>query len=167
MIDGWGISCKIVLILMSLDLTDYQSTLVRLMAWWSGNKPLPEPMLTEICRHMASLCHNELKVEQSREISSAILGDFIRSALRWHLPNMNIITNVYIDGLVQDCNISNVLATEWRYCNIVLSNQSNILIDLKNERITQRLLPLPHNIEHALCWPTTHKLQMLIKWLPY
>ena len=26
----------------------------------SGNKPLPEPMLTQICHHMASLGHNEL-----------------------------------------------------------------------------------------------------------
>ena len=58
-IDGWGISGEIVLIWMSLH-------------WWSvnivsgnglvlsGNKPLPEPMLTQISRHMASLGHNEL-----------------------------------------------------------------------------------------------------------
>ena len=26
----------------------------------SGSKPLPEPMLTQICRHMVSLGHNEL-----------------------------------------------------------------------------------------------------------
>ena len=32
-IDGWGISCKIALIWMSLDLTDDQSTLVQVMAW--------------------------------------------------------------------------------------------------------------------------------------
>ena len=31
-IDGWGISCKIVLIWMSLDFTDDQSTLVKVMA---------------------------------------------------------------------------------------------------------------------------------------
>ena len=31
-IDGWGISCEIVLIWMSLDFTDYQSTLVQVMA---------------------------------------------------------------------------------------------------------------------------------------
>ena len=34
LIDGWGISCEIVLILMSLDFTDYQSILVQLMAWY-------------------------------------------------------------------------------------------------------------------------------------
>ena len=28
----------------------------------SGNKPLSEPMLTQICRHMTSLGHNELVV---------------------------------------------------------------------------------------------------------
>ena len=33
MIDGWGISCEIALIWMSLDFTDDQSTLVQAMAW--------------------------------------------------------------------------------------------------------------------------------------
>ena len=33
MIDGWGISCETALIWMSLDFTDYQSTLVQVMAW--------------------------------------------------------------------------------------------------------------------------------------
>ena len=32
MIDGWGISCEIALIWMSLDFTDYQSTSVHVMA---------------------------------------------------------------------------------------------------------------------------------------
>ena len=32
-IDGWGISCKIALIWMSLDFTDDQSGLVQVMAW--------------------------------------------------------------------------------------------------------------------------------------
>ena len=32
-INGWGISCEIALIWMSLDLTDDQSTLVEVMAW--------------------------------------------------------------------------------------------------------------------------------------
>ena len=32
-IDGWGISCNIALIWMSLDFTDDQSTLVQVMAW--------------------------------------------------------------------------------------------------------------------------------------
>ena len=33
MIDGWSISCEIVLIGMSLDFTDDQSTLVQVMTW--------------------------------------------------------------------------------------------------------------------------------------
>ena len=33
MIDGWGIFCEIVLIWMSLDFADDQSTLVQVMAW--------------------------------------------------------------------------------------------------------------------------------------
>ena len=32
-INGWGISCEIVLIGMSVDFTDDQSTLVQVMAW--------------------------------------------------------------------------------------------------------------------------------------
>ena len=32
-IDGWGITCEIALIWMSLDFTDDQSTLVQVMAW--------------------------------------------------------------------------------------------------------------------------------------
>ena len=38
-VDGWGISCEIALLWMSLDFTDDQSTLAQ---------PLPEPMLTQI-----------------------------------------------------------------------------------------------------------------------
>ena len=32
-VDGWGISCEIALVLMSLDFTNDQSTLVQVMAW--------------------------------------------------------------------------------------------------------------------------------------
>ena len=32
-IDGWGISCEIALVWMSLDFSDEQSTLVQVMAW--------------------------------------------------------------------------------------------------------------------------------------
>ena len=60
-IDGWGISCEIALIWMSLDFTDDQSTLVQVMVWcrqatshylsqcWPRSMP-----------HMSSLGHNEL-----------------------------------------------------------------------------------------------------------
>ena len=44
-IDGWGISCEIVLIEMSLDFTDIGSGNGLLP---DGTKPLPEPMLTQI-----------------------------------------------------------------------------------------------------------------------
>ena len=48
-IDGWGISCKIALRLMSLGLTGNKSTLVQVMTWVpSATKPLSEPMLTQI-----------------------------------------------------------------------------------------------------------------------
>ena len=65
-IDGWGISCEIALIWMSMDFTDDQSTLVQVMAWchqatshyltvtWANVDP-------DLCCHMAPLGHNELK----------------------------------------------------------------------------------------------------------
>ena len=60
-IDGWGISCKLALRWMSLDLTDDKTTLVQVMAWcvrqqaitWADVDP-------DLCRHMASLGPNEL-----------------------------------------------------------------------------------------------------------
>ena len=68
---GWGISYEIALRWMPQDLTDDKSTLVQARPnnsgigsgnglVPSGNKPLPEAMLTQICHHMASLGHNEL-----------------------------------------------------------------------------------------------------------
>ena len=45
---GWGISCEIVLIWMSLDLTDDVNIGSGNGLVPSGNKPLPEPMLTQI-----------------------------------------------------------------------------------------------------------------------
>ena len=61
MIDGWGISCEIAPIWISLEFTDDQSTLVQVMAWcrqqqaitWANVDP-------DLCRHMASLGRNEL-----------------------------------------------------------------------------------------------------------
>ena len=48
--DGWGISCEIVLRWMLLDLTDNQVNIGSGNGLvLSGNKPLPEPMLTQIC----------------------------------------------------------------------------------------------------------------------
>ena len=38
----------------------------------SGNKPLPEPMLTQNCCHMASLGHNELMKDCGNSIANAL-----------------------------------------------------------------------------------------------
>ena len=55
----------------------------------SGNKPLPEPMLTQICRHMASLCHNVLRVTisplNSQEISLMFYNAVIAISTTEHL----------------------------------------------------------------------------------
>ena len=57
-IDGWGIACKIALIWMSLDFIDVRWS-VNIGSGnglvLSGNKPLLEPMLTQIS--VAIWCH--------------------------------------------------------------------------------------------------------------
>ena len=68
MIDGWGISCEIALLWMSLDFTDDQSTLVQVMAWavrqqaitWANVDP-------DLCCHMASLGPSELSWDRASE----------------------------------------------------------------------------------------------------
>ena len=50
MIDGWGISCEIALVWMSLEFTDDESTLVQVMVWYrqATSHYLSESMLTQI-----------------------------------------------------------------------------------------------------------------------
>ena len=50
-IHGWGISCEIALIWMSLNFTDDQSTLVQVIAWW---RLAASHYLSQCWRHMAS-----------------------------------------------------------------------------------------------------------------
>ena len=58
--DGWGISCKIALRWMPLDLTDDKSTLVRVMAWC---RQATSHYLSQCWpRSIASLGHYELKI---------------------------------------------------------------------------------------------------------
>ena len=62
---GWGISCEIALIWMSLDFTDGQSTLDQVMAWWQAITWAN--VYPNICRHIVSLGNNELmSVNESR-----------------------------------------------------------------------------------------------------
>ena len=61
-INGWGIFCEMTPRRMSLDLTDDKSTLVQVMAWCRQAKShcLSQYWPSSICRHLASLGHNEL-----------------------------------------------------------------------------------------------------------
>ena len=54
----------------------------------SGNKPLPEPMLTQICRHMASLGHNELT------LSVTTLNEWQNGAISWTISGSNFKFNL-------------------------------------------------------------------------
>ena len=57
--DGWGISCEIAQIWMSLDFTDDQSTLAQVMAWC---RQATSHYLSQCwSRSLSSLGHNELK----------------------------------------------------------------------------------------------------------
>ena len=104
----------------------------------SGKKPLHEPMLTQIsCRHMTSLCHNELTRMIEFEDGNSSNGhqgtcsieDLVQSAgyntmislvyamlqitIFFLLCLGNISSGNEIDGLVQDCGIfsANTLET--------------------------------------------------------
>ena len=80
-IDGWGISCEIAIIWMSLDFSDYQSTLVQVMAWcrqatshylsqcWPRSlspygitRPQWVNVYPYLSHHIVSLDHNELSL---------------------------------------------------------------------------------------------------------
>ena len=69
-VNGWGISCGTALIWVSLDHTYDKSTLVQVMAWcrqatstWANADP-------DLCHHMASLGHNELKYSSNFDCST-------------------------------------------------------------------------------------------------
>ena len=103
-IDAWGISCEIALIWI-MNVTR--------LHWWSinigsGNGLVPslsEPMLTQICHHMASLGHNELTSFEAGRCSAKLIcpsevrpgedyvlpGDFSAKAYL-NLHNLNLIT---------------------------------------------------------------------------
>ena len=79
-LDGWGISCEIAIIWISLDFTDDQSTLVQQVniAWrhqaitWANVDP-------DLCCHMVSLGHNELNLTNchTSNISGTLVGNKI------------------------------------------------------------------------------------------
>ena len=79
------------LIWMSVDFTDDQSTLVQVVVWGlvpSGNKPLPEPMLSKIFHHMASLGLNEFTLYWSMIVNEIFkhnfLYEFVLISIQFH-----------------------------------------------------------------------------------
>ena len=79
--DGWGISCKIALIWMSLDFTGDQSTLVQVMAWccqatshylsqcWPRSL---SPYSVTIPQWVNSLWHKDIRVSSYKKCSHII-----------------------------------------------------------------------------------------------
>ena len=61
MIDGWGISCEIALMWMSMYLTDHKSALVQVMAWFrQATSHYLNQCWPDLCHHMVSLGYCEL-----------------------------------------------------------------------------------------------------------
>ena len=113
-IDGWGISCEIALILMSLDFIDDQSTLVQVMAWCH-----------QATSHYLSQCWprslSPYGVTRPQWFKSPIYGEVHWSMpclchccgvcdvmLWWNAITQKSILFPYIDGLEQDCSLSSV-----------------------------------------------------------
>ena len=93
-IDGWGISCEIALIWMSLDFTDDQSTLVQVMAW-----------CRQATSHYLSQCWprslSPYDVTRPECVKSTDLLDLLQeevSALKVHLDT--ILLHGFVENLV-------------------------------------------------------------------
>ena len=83
--------------------------LVQAIAWCCpGNKPLPEPMLTQVYVD-TSLGRNEFKSKLKREDVAYKYEICIRGP--WHQFYKRCL-NLYIEGLAQGCNNSSELAME-------------------------------------------------------
>ena len=65
--DGWGISCEIALIWMSLDFTDDQSTLVQVMAWWISAQSLWS-YIKGLAWHQYSRAIESKKIQTFRQV---------------------------------------------------------------------------------------------------
>ena len=89
-IDGWGVSCEIAQIWMSLDFTDDQSTLVQVMAW-----------CRQATSHYLSQCWprflSPYGVTRPQWVNSLTPGRWVILAINWWLwyllwncPQMNI-----------------------------------------------------------------------------
>ena len=95
-IDDWGISCEIVIILMSLDFTEDQSTLVQVMAWC---RQATSHYMSQCWPRSLSPGHNEL-----------INGDYYLAS------NLTSITLLWLLGLNigRDClNCNGVGSRDW------------------------------------------------------
>ena len=69
-IDSWGTSRQIALIWTLVDLTDEKSTLVQLMVWCRQSSAITWTNAdSDLCRHIALLCHNYINRWQWTTIS--------------------------------------------------------------------------------------------------
>ena len=102
-IDGWGTSCEITPIWMSLDFTVDQSTLVQVMAW-----------CRQATSHNLSQCWprslSPYGVTRPQWVNvEGLFIWFCRSTAGAHLPNTLPISVYRFDGLVWDSNNSRAL----------------------------------------------------------
>ena len=84
------ISISISLKFVPKSLIDYKSALVQVRAWcWTGNKPLPEPMLSQFTHWQVNSLGNDLVPSDNKPLAQPILTQ-IYVAIWCHLVSMNL-----------------------------------------------------------------------------
>ena len=146
-IDGWDISHEISFRWMSLEFTDYKSTLLQVMAWChqATSHSLPEPMLTQIsvC-HMVSLGHSELSASAlemlqsctepsvcwSQEISNHHWMELVWSTVKIYLYFLSFFDTNLVHLKTMEFHIS---FFSCRYCN--KSSTISCVISMSTENV--------------------------------
>ena len=114
MIDGWGISCEIVLTWMPQDLTDSKSILVQVMAWchqaitWASVDSV-------LCPHMAALGLNVLMTVFNSVFAPDVFVSYCHGITRTLCP-----ITIYGPGHHVLLEAENMCNTVWHKCSLSL-----------------------------------------------
>ena len=143
-IHSLGISCEITLIWMSIDFTDYQSTLIQVMAWCRQ---------ADFCRHMASLGHSELThwLDMERETNPSESGKCLSDVWSTY-PHLRI----------------QYIKSDWshNWCNVILKPNNIVfwllLSHLGYKRHINCMLPVITKF-HIFMVIYVHKLKTIFK----
>ena len=151
-IDGWGISCEIALIWMSLDFTDDQSTLVQAMAW----------SCQATSHYLSQYWPSSLSpygVTRAQWVNTLRPS---KMAARWHLKlillNENVCISIEISlKFVTRCPINNILALvqimAWRRPGDKPLSEPMVVTLLSHICVTRpQWVKIPSVIFHEVVW---------------